>query len=146
MEDKFTKLAQTLARTYHKGQYDKGGKPYIGHIETVVSNLGSGASEEAKQVAWLHDTIEDTNLTFNDLKIFGFSSRVISAIDTMTKRSHDPADYKAYLDKVKANPLSRQVKIADLKHNSDISRLQNPSPVDLERMKKYKFTMKYLKS
>ena len=111
------KLAYNIASKAHKGQKDKGGEDYFKH-PLAVSNKLSG--EKDKIVALLHDVIEDTDVTVNDLKKAGFSDEVVLAVSVITKKADE--DYEEYLNRVKQNPIALRVKIADMEHNSDISR------------------------
>lgn len=91
----------------------------------------------------LHDVVEDTNVTVNDLKEAGFSDEVVSAVSTITKKVGE--DYEEYLNRVKQNPIALRVKIADMEHNSDISRIPNPTEKDLKLLEKYKIRLKELR-
>lgn len=132
-------LALKVATEAHKGQKDKGGRDYINHPLTVASMC---ESDEEKIVALLHDVIEDTDVALEDLKKYGFSSRILEAIDCITKRPG--VSYDEYLRKVKNNELARKVKIADMTHNSDISRILEPTNKDYARVEKYKEKIQYL--
>lgn len=125
--------AELFAKSIHANQVDKAGKPYIGHLQAVVNNLIE-PTEDMVAVAWLHDGVEDTETTFDDL-VYYFGSSVAQAVDAITKRKGEP--YSGYLNRVKANPIARLVKIADLSHNMDLSRLLKITEKDLERKAKY---------
>lgn len=127
-------LALKIATEAHKGQFDKAGVPYINH-PIAVANLVENS--DAKIVALLHDVIEDTNITINNLIDYGFKKTIIDAIEVLTRKENE--DYEQYLIRVKANSLAIEVKIADLTHNSDITRIQNPTKEDFERTEKYKY-------
>ena len=86
-------------------------------------------SDEEKAVAYLHDVIEDTELTLEDLCEYGFSEEVLKAVDVITKKKGQ--DYQTYLNSVKENKLARVVKLADLHHNSDLTRLINITEKDI---------------
>lgn len=131
--------AYEIAKTAHSGQVDKGGKPYIQHVEAVAKKCQDA---DTKVVALLHDVIEDTPLTLSDLRGYGFSQEVLSAVDAITKRSGECRT--DYLHRVKQNALARQVKIADLQHNADISRIPNPTKHDIERSKRYQNELLFL--
>nr|DAN62348.1 MAG TPA: (p)ppGpp synthetase, RelA/SpoT family [Caudoviricetes sp.]DAU48952.1 MAG TPA: (p)ppGpp synthetase, RelA/SpoT family [Caudoviricetes sp.] len=126
-------MAELFARSIHANQVDKAGKPYIGHLQAVVNNLVE-PTEDIVAVAWLHDSVEDTETTFDDL-IYYFGNSVAQAVDAITKRKGEM--YADYLNRVKANPIARLVKIADLSHNMDLSRLLKITEKDLERKAKY---------
>ncbi|HEK9596495.1 TPA: HD domain-containing protein, partial [Streptococcus equi subsp. equi] len=125
-------LAFRVAKKAHLGQVDKAGVDYIKHPITVASFV---KTDEEKATAYLHDVIEDTSLTLLDLEEYDFPRSVIEAVDILTKKKGQ--DYQSYLNLVKTNKLARTVKLADLKHNSDLSRLSEVTNKDLKRYKKY---------
>ena len=131
--------AYEIAKTAHSGQVDKGGNPYIQHVEAVAERC---TDSNTKIVALLHDVIEDTPLTLSDLRAYGFTEAILSAVDAITKRKKECRT--DYLQRVKQNALARQVKIADLQHNTDISRIPNPTSQDIERSKRYQKEVLYL--
>ena len=140
-EEYFLELAKQLAKEYHKGQVDKAGIDYFsGHITSVVNGVDT---IEEKTVAYLHDTAEDTKLTYVDLMVLDFSDRVINAVIALTKDKKE--SYKDYLKRVKKNELARAVKLSDLTNNMDLSRLKEITEVDKKRLEKYKKAYKYLK-
>lgn len=134
------KLAELIATGAHYGQVDKGGSPYIGHPAAVASLV---FTNEEKITAWLHDVVEDTDITCNDLYPL-FGGEITDAIDAVTRRKGE--DRQVYLNRVKANSIARKVKIADLTHNSDLSRIKNRelTDKDFERRKRYLREMQYL--
>ena len=131
--------AHEVAKKAHFGQTDRAGIDYIKHPETVASFV---TTDEEKAVAYLHDVIEDTTLTLLDLKKEGFSKNIIEAVDILTKKKGQ--DYQSYLNLVKKNELARVVKLADLRHNSDLTRLPLITEKDLERNKKYSSAITFL--
>lgn len=133
--------AHEVAKKAHFGQTDRAGIDYIKHPETVASFV---TTDEEKAVAYLHDVIEDTTLTLLDLKKEGFSKNIIEAVDILTKKKGQ--DYQSYLNLVKTNELTRVVKLADLRHNSDLTRLPLITEKDLERNKKYSSAIRFLKT
>ena len=133
------KLAHEIAKRAHKGQVDKAGAPYILHPETVASFV---TKDDEKIVAYLHDVIEDTPCQLRDLENAGFSSEIIKAVDLLTRKAGQ--SYKQYLKLVKTNELARVVKLADLKHNSDLSRLTHVTENDIKRLKKYQDAIIFL--
>ena len=140
-EEYFLELARQLSKEYHKGQVDKAGVDYFsGHITSVVNGVNT---LEEKTVAYLHDTAEDTKLTYVDLMVLDFSDRVINAVIALTKDKKE--SYKDYLKRVKANELATAVKLSDLTNNMDLSRLKQITEVDKKRLEKYKKAYKYLK-
>ena len=126
--------AIVIATIAHNGQLDKGGNPYILHPLKVMHYLRD-ADEELQCVAVLHDVIEDTNVTFNDLRTANISERVIDAVRALTKMPGEGLDeYKA---RVFANKDAMRVKMADLRHNTDIRRLKGVTEKDIQRTVKY---------
>ncbi|HGQ5110354.1 TPA: GTP pyrophosphokinase, partial [Streptococcus pneumoniae] len=123
----------------HAGQVDKAGVDYIQHPLYVASQVNT---EQEKAVALLHDVIEDSDITAADLFASGLSNEVVTAVQILTKKKGQ--SYQEYLGKVKSNNLARVVKLADLKHNSDLSRLKSVTNTDYERVKKYKNAIYYL--
>ena len=129
-------LALSIATEAHKGQFDKAGVDYVEHPIYVASQVDS---EEEKAVALLHDVIEDSPFTAEELLLAGLPETVVQILSKKKGQ-----DYQTYLKTVKSNPLARAVKLADLKHNSDLSRLENITDKDLERLEKYKKAIDYL--
>ena len=129
--DNLVAAADLIAMLAHKGQKDKAGVDYINHPRTVASFV---SSNKEKILANLHDVVEDTDLTIEDLcPIFG--SEICDALRLLTHDNKIP--YFDYIRNIKTNPLATSVKLADLKHNSDLSRITNPSNKDFDRIKKY---------
>lgn len=135
--------AMKLAFQAHEGQVDKGGQSYILHPLTVAMTLASqGFDEDTITAGLLHDVIEDTQYSFEDLQAMGFHATVINALRLLT---HDKdTDYMEYVRKVKENPIARAVKMADLLHNSDRSRLEVVTDKDEQRSAKYECALKTL--
>ena len=132
-------LALKIATEAHKGQVDKAGVPYINHPLTVASLVDT---EEEKIVALLHDTIGDTSITEQDLIDYGFPNEIVEAVKLLTHNKNVP--YMVYVAKIKDNELARKVKIADLTHNSDLSRLKEITDKDKKRYEKYQKALLYL--
>ena len=128
------------AREAHRNQKDKAGKDYILHPLTVAQLCAGNAG--AITAALLHDVVEDTEVTLNDLREKGFPERVITAVDALTRRKEEPRD--VYLKRVKQNAVAVQVKLADLIHNSDLSRFSSPSEKDIARAETYRSEMAFL--
>jgi len=128
-----------LATEAHCGQLDKGGKPYILHPQFVAAMQDR---EDCKIVAYLHDVCEDTPVTFDDLKKEGFPDPIVNAVRAITQAPG--ISYEEYLAEVKNNPIARSVKLADIRHNMDISRIPHPTEKDLLRLEKYKKALQYL--
>ena len=140
-EEFFLELAKQLSKAYHRKQVDKAGVDYFsGHIVSVVNGVDT---LEEKTVAYLHDTAEDTKLTYVDLMVLDFSDRIVNAVIALTKDKKE--SYKDYLKRVKANELATAVKLSDLTNNMDLSRLKEITEVDKRRLEKYKKAYKYLK-
>lgn len=141
MKQSQSEKAYEIAKRAHLGQIDKAGEDYIKHPEKVASFVNS---DEEKAVAYLHDVIEDTELTLEDLREYGFSEEVLKAVDVITKKKGQ--DYQTYLNSVKENKLARVVKLADLRHNSDLTRLIDITEKDIERKEKYQKAIDFLNS
>ena len=131
--------ALAIAEDAHKGQVDKAGVDYIQH-PLFVASLVEG--ELAKTVALLHDVVEDSDWTLEDLRKEGLPEEVVQAVGIITKKRNE--NYEEYILRVKQNPLARQVKLADLKHNSDLSRLANVTDRDRKRVAKYQKAISFL--
>ena len=138
-EQSIVDLALSIARKAHEGQLDKAGVDYIEHPIYVASQVDT---EEEKAVALLHDVIEDSLVSAEELLQAGLPETVVTAVQVLTKKKEQ--DYQTYLETVKKNPLARVVKLADLKHNSDLSRLSSITEKDRERLKKYKKAIDFL--
>lgn len=134
-------IAKAMAEKAHAGQRDKAGKPYIEHPAYVAAQV---QGEEAKAIAWLHDVVEDTSITFEDLLSAGISAQVVDALRLLTHDKSVP--YLDYIRALKRNPLARMVKLADLRHNSDLSRLSKVTSADEERLAKYQKAIQTLES
>ena len=136
---KYTQKALKLCFEAHKDQLDKSGMPYVFHPFHLAEQMDS---EESTIVALLHDVVEDTDLTIEDLKAMGFSDEVTDAITLMTHE--EGVEYMDYVKKIKNNELARKVKLADLKHNSDLTRLEEADERALKRQEKYLKAIKLL--
>ena len=141
MKQSQSEKAYEIAKKAHLGQVDKAGEDYIKHPEKVASFV---KTDEEKAVAYLHDVIEDTELTLEDLCEYDFSKEVIEAVDIITKMRGE--DYQSYLNSVKKNKLARAVKLADLRHNSDLTRLTKVTEKDIKRKEKYQKAIDFLNS
>lgn len=134
-----TKKAVRLCFEAHKDQQDKSGLPYVFHPFHLAEQMDT---EETVCVALLHDVVEDTDYTLEDLIAMGFPKPVTDALALMTHDENVP--YLDYVAKLKDNPIARQVKLADLKHNSDLTRLDRIDEKALERVEKYRKAMELL--
>lgn len=124
-----------LAATHHFEQFDKGGRPYVLHVLKVMHYLKDKGDDELNCIAVGHDIIEDTLLTANDLKGMGISDRVIDGIICLTKV--DGKTHEEYLIGILKSYDACRVKLADLRHNTDIRRLKGLRDKDLQRIQKY---------
>ncbi|ACV21658.1 GTP pyrophosphokinase [Slackia heliotrinireducens] len=137
-----TEHAMRIAYDAHHGQVDRAGLPYVFHPYHLAEQMDD---EDSICVALLHDVVEDTDTTLDDLRDMGFPAQVVDALALLT---HDPAvPYMDYVATIKTNPLAAKVKLADLTHNSDLTRLPGePGPKDLARREKYLAAMELLRS
>lgn len=133
------KQALQLCFDAHVDQRDKTGLPYIYHPLHLAYQL---ESEYEIVTALLHDVVEDTNYTFDDLLNMKYPKEIVEALTYLTHK--DDVSYEDYIKNIKNNPLARKVKIADLRHNSDLTRLNTVSEKDLKRRQKYLNAIKYL--
>ena len=132
--------ALDIATRAHKNQIDKAGKSYIEHPKAVANLLDS---TKAKIVALLHDVVEDTPWTLDDLRREGFDLEIIAAVDAITKRPGEAN--KDYLERVKVNKLATEVKLKDLEHNSSPDRMaQLEREIQANLKKKYDFAREFL--
>ena len=129
---------EIAART-HAGQTDKGGAPYILHPLRVMLRVAPGAQQI---VAVLHDVVEDSDVTFEDLEREGFSAEVVKGLRAVTKVEGE--SYEDFVARAALDPVGKAVKLADLMENSDLSRIAEPSQKDLERVEKYGRAIAYL--
>lgn len=130
--------AISLAAEKHAGQVDKMGRPYIIHPIMVMVGLGPDATEAERIVAILHDIVEDTDVTFDDLRRMGFSEEVVDAIRRLTKEKG--YDEEKHLLAILDNVIAKKVKIKDIEHNMDLKRLKNKNDLqesDFKRLKRY---------
>ncbi len=128
-----TKKAMRIAFEAHKEQMDKCGVPYVFHPIHLAEQM---KDEPSTCVALLHDVVEDTAITLDDLATEGFPAEVLEALRLLT---HDPAvPYMDYVRAIKDNPIAKRVKLADLRHNSDMSRLDEVDEWAEKRAAKYR--------
>ena len=135
-----TKKAMKLCYEAHKDQVDKSGMPYVFHPFHVAEQM---TDEATTIVALLHDVVEDTDYTLEDLAAEGFGKDILEAVALMTHE--DDVPYLEYVAKLKDNPIARAVKLADLAHNSDLPRIGEVDEETRERLEKYKKAMALLK-
>ena len=136
-----TKKALKLSFEAHKNQTDKSGMPYVYHPFHLAEQMDD---PYAVCVALLHDTVEDAGVSLSDLRREGFPEAVIEAVALMTH--DDGIPYMDYVRRLRADPLAKRVKLADLQHNSDLSRLDTVTEDDLARAEKYREAIALLES
>ena len=136
-----TKKAMKLCFEAHKDQVDKSGMPYVFHPFHVAEQM---TDEATTIVALLHDVVEDTDYTLEDIAAEGFGKDILEAVALMTHE--DDVPYLDYVAKLKENPIARAVKLADLAHNSDLSRIGEIDEETKQRLEKYKKARAILES
>lgn len=134
-----TKKALKLCFDAHKDQVDKSGLPYVFHPFHLAEQM---TDEDTTIVALLHDVVEDTPYTLADLAAMGFEERIVDALRLLTHLDETP--YMEYVAQIKPNPVARAVKLADLRHNSDLTRLDAVDQKALERVEKYRKAIAFL--
>ena len=134
----FQELALQIAQKAHAGQVDKAGKDYILHPVTVASYMDTDIE---KTIAYLHDVLEDTDVTVDALRKI-FPNEIVDTLITLTHRKDE--SYFEYIQRVSKSKLAKKVKVADLLHNLDITRIKEPTKQDYERLEKYKKAILYL--
>ncbi len=134
-----TKKALKLCFQTHKEQVDKTGMPYVFHPFHLAEQM---TDELSTVCALLHDVVEDSDCTFEDLAKMGFPKEVIIVLCLLTHEKSVP--YMEYVQTLSSNPTARAVKMADLRHNSDLTRLDEVDEKALERAKKYKTALDFL--
>jgi (p)ppGpp synthase/HD superfamily hydrolase len=121
-----------IAVEAHRGQRDRGGAPYILHPLRMMVRVQTDAERMA---AVLHDVVEDTAWTLDDLRARGFPDEVLRAVDALTRREGET--YEAFVERAAADSVARRVKIADLEDNLDLRRTGTVSERDAERVNRY---------
>ncbi len=124
--------AIALAVQAHQGQTDRNDAPYILHPLRVMLRV---RSEQAQIAAVLHDVVEDTDYTLDDLRQAGYAEAIVTAVDCLTRRESE--SYEAFIERIAPNPLAREVKLADLEDNMDIRRLHEVQEKDTARLNRY---------
>ena len=141
-EDEYSKLKSSndlLLKTLElviklfEGKTDKAGLPYYNHLLKVYANVDN---YDEKIIALLHDVVEDSEVTFADLKVYGYPENILEALRVLTKKKGEY--YPDYIERIidSNNIQALNVKLADLKHNVDINRIENPTINDYERINK----------
>ena len=137
---KLTKLAMQISFDAHKEQKDKSGLPYVFHPYHLAEQM---TDEVTTCVALLHDVVEDTDMTFEKLLELGFTVEIVDALKLLTH--DDSVPYMDYVKEIAKNSLAKAVKLADLAHNSDLTRLDVVDEKALKRAEKYKQAIELLK-
>lgn len=132
--------AIAIAAQAHEGQVDKAGDPYILHPLRMMFAV---ESEHEKIAAVLHDVVEDTPWTFEQLRAEGFPAAVVTALEHLTRREGE--DYMAFVERAGRDPVARRVKLADLEDNMRLTRIATVQPKDLERVERYHRAWTYLR-
>lgn len=135
--------AISLASAKFENFYDKNGQPYILHCIEVMHDVGPH-DHELMSIAVLHDILEDTDITCKDLYDLGFSERIVNGIRALT-HDKERETYDQYIKKVSTNDDAIKVKLADLKHNSDITRMKGLTMKDFNNLEKYHKAYEYLR-
>lgn len=130
-----------IAAKAHEGQSDKAGEPYILHPLRIMLRL---SSTEERVVAVLHDVVEDSDISLEDLRAEGFSEKIIEAIHSVTKEPGE--SYEDFINRALSNPIARRVKLVDLEDNSNLSRIKDPTDIDLKRIEKYRKAIEVIKA
>ncbi|MEA5673257.1 GTP pyrophosphokinase [Pseudomonas sp. MH2] len=133
--------AIVVATRAHEGQIDKGGAAYILHPLRVMARV---STPEQRIVAVLHDVLEDTPLTLSDLAREGFTLKILAALLALSRREGER--YEDFVVRLGSDPLAREVKLADLADNSDLSRIVCPGPADIARLSRYREASAYLQT
>ncbi len=136
-----TKKAMKICFEAHKNQVDKNGVPYIFHPVHLAEQM---KDEKTICIALLHDVVEDTDITFEQLENEGFPKDIIDALKLLTHDGTVP--YMDYVKQIGTNDLARAVKLADLKHNSDLTRLDVVDEKAIARVEKYKKAIELLEA
>ena|SRR5215210_3982490 len=124
--------AVSIAALAHRGQKDKAGAPYLLHPLRLMLRMNS---EAAMMAAVLHDVVEDTAWTIEQLREQGFPGEVLEAVECLTRRGGE--GYEEFIGRVQKNQVAREVKVADLEDNMNIRRIGQISAKDLERLERY---------
>jgi (p)ppGpp synthase/HD superfamily hydrolase len=140
MDSSFLDKAIAIARKCHAGQVDKAGKPYIEHCLRVMDAV---SSLEEKIVGVLHDAVEDSDLTIEDLASEGFPVEIISAVEAISRREDERRSH--YMKRIVENPIAIVVKLADITDNSNLSRLGEVTEKDRNRTEVYRRDIEKLK-
>jgi (p)ppGpp synthase/HD superfamily hydrolase len=121
-----------FATEAHRGQVDRAGSSYILHPLRLMCRM---ETDTERMIAVLHDVIEDTDYTLDDLRRIGYSDEIVEAVDCLSRREDET--YEQFIQRIKPNALARRVKLADLLDNMDIRRAGLLQEKDLERLQRY---------
>ncbi len=133
-------IALKFAMDKHKGQVDKSGAPYIEHVMRVAEKV---KRDEEKIVALLHDVVEDTSTSLEEIESLGVSDEIIKAIDLLTHKKD--SNYYDYIRNISKNNLAKVVKLADLEDNTDVRRMEKlPNDLKQRLLKKYELALSIL--
>lgn len=124
--------AIAIAVDAHRGTTDKSGQPYVLHPLRMMLRL---TRPEERIVAVLHDVVEDTPWTMEQIRDAGFPDHILDALDRVTQRDGEP--YEEFVERSAGNPISRAVKIADIEDNMDVRRLDSITARTADRLEKY---------
>ena len=136
---KSLEMAIDLSQYAHECQVDKAGQPYFLHVQAVADGVDT---EELKVIAYLHDVCEDTPFGIDDLTELGFPDEIVQSVRVLTRAQGTP--YSEYIAAVKRDDNARKVRLSDLRHNMDISRIPEPTDADYKRLEKYQKALDYL--
>lgn len=144
MKEKIPKMSDLdkailVATKAHAGQLDRGGQPYILHPLRVMFKF---QAKDEMIAAVLHDVVEDSSFTLEDLKEYGFSEVVINAVASLTRNKGE--NYEDFILRLSANDLARKIKIEDIRDNMDLTRLDKITDKDLVRIEEYHRALKRL--
>lgn len=134
MENELVRIALRIARTAHKGQRDKAGQPYINHPCRVSQSRWCNETEE-QVVALLHDVLEDSEITAEELIDNGIPERLVESVQCLTRQPNER--YADFIERCCSDPIAARVKLADLEDNLDITRFEEISENDIFRLNKY---------
>ena len=134
----YQELALQIAKEAHAKQVDKAGKDYIFHPVCVASYMDT---DTEKAIAYLHDVLEDTDVTVDELRTL-FPKEIVDTVILLTRRKNE--SYFEYIQRASKSKLAKKVKVADLLHNLDITRIKEPTKQDYGRLEKYKKAILYL--
>jgi len=131
--------AMHIAFKAHEGQEDRADAPYILHPFRLMLQM---ETEEERIVAILHDVVEDSEITVEELRVIGFPENIIEAVNILTRKDNNT--YEEFIEKIKSQPIARRVKLADIRDNLRLNRIAHPTEDDFARIEKYKKALNIL--